>query len=430
MSSKLLKHVKDKVNSVGFQKHAKNMGWMFFARIGSMFITFIATAYIARNLGPTNYGQLSYAISFVSLFSFVANLGIDQILYRNILQQPERKNEFLGSAVFLRIISSIVTVFIIILSTLLLSEKDVSLFLIFIISLSPLLGCFQLLSYEFQAELKSKHTSILVLSVVLILNILKILVIFLDKGVIYLALVVLIEPFLYSLGYIYLKNKLYGDFKKLKFKIDTSLSILKDSFPLIFASAFYLIYARIDQVMLKNMINAEAVGLYDAAVRISEVFYFIPQILLVSLFPAIINAKKISDELYYKRTKKLILTLLFLATLIATLMTFLSKHIILIIFGVGFLGALPVLNIYIWSNIGASLNAVAQQILVTENLTKFVSVTTFFGMIFNVILNIILIPIYGTSGAAFATLVSYTIPFLSMLLFKSTRNILLNIYRS
>ncbi|MCF7843482.1 flippase [Candidatus Gracilibacteria bacterium] len=427
---KITLYIQEKIAHPGVQKHSKNMGWMFFAKIGSMVITFLATAYIARNLGPTNYGQLSYAISFVSLFSFIASLGIDQILYRDLIKEPEKRNELLGSAIGLRAIASIMAVIAIAVTTLLISDKDVSIFLIFIISLSPLLGSFQLLSYEFQSEVKSKHTSILVLLVVLTLNILKIVTILLNGGVIYLAFIVLLEPLFYSVGYIYLKEKIYGDIGKLKLSKTTAISILKDSYPLIFASAFYLIYARIDQVMLKHMINSEAVGLYDAAVRISEVSYFVPQILIVSLLPAIINAKKTSSELYYARTKKLILTLLSTSFILAFITTILSKNLILIIFGAGFLGAIPILHIYVWSNIGASLNSMTQQILITENLTRFVSITTFFGMIINVTLNIILIPKYGVSGAAFATLISYMIPFLSMLLFTKTRLILKNIFNA
>lgn len=427
---KIISYTKERINHPGVQKHSKNMGWMFFARIASMVITFFATAYIARNLGPHNYGELSYAISFVSLFSFIASLGIDQILYRDIIRHPEKRNELLGSAIGLRVCASILTTGIIVTSTLLFSLKDVSLFLIFIISLSPLFGSFQLLSYEFQAESKSKYPSILSLFVVIILNILKITVIFFDKGVIYLACVVLLEPILYSFGYLYLKSKTYKDLYKLHFSTEKALTILKDSFPLIFASAFFLIYARIDQVMLKHMINSEAVGLYDAAVRISEVSYFIPQTILMSLFPAIINAKESSSDLYHKRTKKLIVLLISISVLIAIIMTLFSKYLILTIFGTAFIGALPALYICIWSTVGSSLNSLAQQILLTEKLTKNISISAFLGMATNVILNMILIPKYGISGAAFATLISYMIPFLSLFLFKHTRTLLFNVFKA
>lgn len=419
-------YVQQKIKDPKIQKHSKNVSWMFIARIGSMAITFIATAYIARHLGPTNYGQLSYSISFVSLFSFIASLGTDAILHRELVKFPHRKNEFLGSALFIRSISSFVAILITIFVALFLSSKDVSLILIFIISLSPLLGTFQLLSYEFQAKHQSKYPSILTLLNVFILNILKIVVIIFDKGVIYLALVVILEPVIYSLGYLYLKSKIYHDINKLTWSKEASFIILRDSFPLIFASAFYLIYSRIDQVMLKYMIDSKAVGLYDAAVRISEVTYFIPQTFLLSFFPSLVNARETSWELYLKRTKSLLILLFTISVVIAILMTVFSKYLILIIFGGSFIGALSALYISVWSTVGASLNAFAQQILVVENLTKNTTIATFLGMLFNIVLNLILIPRYGISGAALATLISYMIPFLSLFAFKKTRILLTN----
>lgn len=423
-------YIQEKVSHPGIQKHSKNISWMFLAKIGSMVITFIATAYIARNLGPTNYGQLSYAISFVSLFSFFASLGVDAILHREIIRQPNKKNELLGSSIIIRMIASIVTICITALIALGLSSKDVSLLLIFIISLSPLFGSFQLLSYEFQAETKSKYPSILTLCIVFLLNILKITTISLDGGVIYLALIVLLEPVLYSFGYMYLKSFFYNDLTKLTYNKVVALQILKESTPLIFASAFYLIYARIDQVMIKHMLGAHAVGLYDSAVRISELSYFIPQLVLLSLFPTIINTKSFTPEIYYMRLKKLLFFLIALSFSISLVTTLFSKQLLLIIFGTSFIAALPALYICAWSTLGASLNSFAQQILLAENLTKNISTGAFFGMIVNVSLNLYLIPLYGISGAALATLISYIVPFLSLFLFAKTRSILINVLKA
>lgn len=422
-----LDFIKEKIKHPGLQKHSKNIGWMFFARIGSMVITFIAVAYVARNLGPTNYGQLSYAISFTSLFGFLASLGVEQILYRELIKSPEKRDEYVGTALSLRIIAAFITLFICVLTASFLSTQDVSLLLIFIISLSFIFSSFTILGYEFQAEAKSKYPSILSLIVVFILNISKIGVIILDQGVIYLALVILMEPILYALGFLYLRTKNYGPIRNLSFSKNTAISILKDSFPLIFASAFFTVYARIDQVMIKNMVDASSVGLYDSAVRISEVWYFIPHILTVALFPAIINAKKVSDDLYHKRIRRFFLLIMSISFMTALFTTIFSKNLILTIFGYSFIGALPILQIYVWSNIGAAINLVSQQILISENLTKIISIITFFGMITNIILNIYLIPKYGAMGAAIASMISYIIPFLSLLLFKKIRRKLIDI---
>lgn len=420
-----LVYLKGKINHPGVNKHSKNISWMFVMKIASMGISFLATIYIARHLGPTNYGQLNYAVSFVGLFSFIAALGIDQVLARDLVKYPEKRNEYMGSAVVLRTVSSILSIILCMFFAFALSARDVSILLIFIVSLTFLFTTFQLIGYEFQADVDQKYPSILSFLVVLVLNILQILVIVFGKGVIYLALILLLESILYASGYIYLRTRTYGTIRYWRFDKKIAFSIFKDSSPLILAAAFASIYGRIDQVMIKNMMSAASVGLYSSAVSVSEVWYFIPQIIMSGLFPAIVNARKTSEKLYSERIKKMFLLLFTLSVLAALGTTIFSRFLIGVIFGAGFIAASSVLQIYVWSNIGSVLNALTQQILVTENLTGIISASTFFGMATNVILNIFWIPRYGMAGAAFASLISYLVPCFSLLFFKRTRKIIL-----
>lgn len=426
MNNRFIAFLREKWGHAGFQKYFQNLGWMFFGRLTSMVVSFIATIFIARQLGPSNYGELSYALSFVSIFSFIAVLGIDQVLYRDLINYPEKRNQYMGSAFALRLGASIIAVVLCIVFAIILSPRDISMFLIFLLSLGFVFNTFQIINYEFQAGVQSKFPSILSIYVAIILNILKILVIFFGKGVIYLAIVFLLESVFYAVGYLYYRKKQFGPLAQWSFDKEIAKKILSDSWPLIFASAFALIYARIDQVMIKNMMNAESVGLYDAAVRLSEVWYFIPSIIASSLFPAIINAKKTSEHFYHARIRKLAILLITFSLLIALPVSYFAGFIINIIFGPLFAGAVVILQIYIWSNIATSLNSVVNLYLVAENFKKMLLFSTFAGMVTNVILNLYLIPIYGTAGAAIATLISYSIPCLSVFLIPNARKIITN----
>lgn len=417
-------YLREKIRHPGFQKYSKNTAWMFAGKIGSMIVSFLATIYIARNLGPTNYGELSYAVSFVSIFSFIAVLGIDQILYRDLINYPEQKNKYMGSALGLRLGASIIAIILCLIFAFIFSPKDVSFYLIFLISITFIFNSFNIISIEFQSNVESKTPSLLSLYVTIVLNILKILVIVFGKGVIYLAFVLLLEAVLYAIGYLFYRTKFYGFISDWSFDKKIAVSILKDSWPLIFSSAFALIYARIDQIMIKNMMDAKSVGLYDAAVRLSEVWYLVPNIIVISMFPAIINAKKVSEEIYHNRIKRLGILLVILSVLIALPTVLLSKFIIQIVFGSAFLGAILILQIYIWSNISTSLNMLANYYLVAENHKKTLFFSSFIGMGTNVILNLFLIPRYGMAGAAFATLISYSIPFILIMIITKTRSII------
>lgn len=395
-----------------------------------MAFSFLATAYVARNLGPQNFGQLGYALSFIGLFSVAASLGIDQVLYRDLINFPDKKGTYLGTSILIKIITSAIAIVLCIFTAMSLSDDSTSIILISILSLSFILNAFYLLGYEFQARAESKYVSIVSLLVVLILNISKIAIIFFGGGIFQLAIIYILEPILYSVGFIYLRQKCSKDFSKLTFDLSIAKQIIRDSLPLALAAAFASIYARIDQIMIKDMIGVESVGLYDSAVRISELWYFLPTMIVSSLFPAIINAKNTSPEIYYKRTKKLFGLVLAITALTSLFTAVFSRELILVVFGAGFIGSIGILNVYVWSNIGTSLTLVTQQMLIAENFVKISSLVVFIGMIFNVVLNIFLIPVYGAIGAAIATLISYFIPFLTLFAFSKSRKILLLILKS
>jgi len=154
------------------------------------------------------------------------------------------------------------------------------------------------------------------------------------------------------------------------------------------------------------MLNNEAVGQYAAAVRISEAWYFIPIVITNSLFPSIVNAKKQSEDLYYTRLQNLYTFMVWMAIAVAVPMTFLSGWIINVLFGSEYSQAANVLKIHIWAGVFVFLGVAFSKFLISENFTKKAFARTFIGAIMNVSLNYFMIPKFGISGAAIATLLS------------------------
>ena len=402
--------IKENWAHAGFQKYFQNLGWMFGGRILSMLISLIATSVIARGLGPSNFGELSYAISFVGIFSFLYSLGIDGILYRELIKYPNKKNELLGSAFMIKLSTGLLAALIVNVSAFFLAKNDVSFLLIFIISGTFIFNSFQIINYEFQSRVESKYPSLVTLLITLILNILKVLVIFSGKGVIYLAIILLLESILYAICFWFIyKKKIGGNIFDWKFNKNTAVSLVKDSWPLIFTGVFAMIYARIDQVLIKHIMESSSVGIYDSAVRLSEVWYFIPNIIVSAFFPAIINAKKTSEKLYHSRLVKLALFLITLSIVIALPVSILAPFIIKILYGQKFISAVGILKIYIWSITGTFLINLITQYLIAENRRKSLLVLNLVPMVINVALNLLWIPIYGITGAAYATLISYSV---------------------
>lgn len=416
-------YLKNKFLEVGFKKYLTNTSWLFGTRIISMIISFLATTYVARNLGPANFGELSYALSFVGLFGFVASLGIDGILYRDLIKYPEQKETLLGTAFYIKLCAGIIATILTIIFAAILAKDDVSRILIIILSGTFTLNAFQIITYDFQSRVDSKYPSFVSLGITFILNVLKVFIIMTGKGVIYLALTLLLESILYATLYILIyEKKTTSTLLGWKFDKEYAVKLIKDSSPLIVLSAFSMIYARIDQVLIKSMIDSKAVGFYDSAVRVAEVGSFVPGIIVSALYPAIVNAKQTSDELYTQRLKKLAILLFILALCIAIPIMMFAPYIIKTLYGNTFIEGVPVLKIYIWANIGTFLGILVTQYLTTENFRKILSFVAFVPMLCNVALNILWIPEYGIVGAAYATLISYSLMPLSLLLFKQTRD--------
>ena len=130
------------------------------------------------------------------------------------------------------------------------------------------------------------------------------------------------------------------------------------------------------------------------------------------------------------RIQKLYDILTWLAIAIAVPVTLFSTFIVSLLFGQEYLASAPVLTLYIWAGIPVSLGVASGQYLVNENLTKISFYRTLVGMIVNVILNFILIPIYGIIGSALATLISYSIATFSIGFSKKTYKQLIMMMKS
>jgi PST family polysaccharide transporter len=169
-----------------------------------------------------------------------------------------------------------------------------------------------------------------------------------------------------------------------------------------------MIYMRLDTVMLKVMKGDFAVGLYSAATRVSEVWYFIPMAIVSSVSPSIIRAKD-NSELFYGRLRKLFFLMTLSACVIGSLVALASSTIIRILYSNTYSGAGPVLAVHIWASVFVFLGVAQSSWDVAKNMLKLSLYRTILGAMINVSMNLYLIPRYSAMGAAIATVVSYAV---------------------
>lgn len=410
-----------KWNHAGFQKYLKNTGWMFGGRMFNLCLSFFVGVYIARYLGPSNYGLLNYAISFVGLFSFLSSFGIEGIVSREIIKNNTPKDVLLGTSFFIKLFGSFVAITTIVIVSLLTTKDSFTLILIFLFSLSYIPQAFNVIETYFQSQVLSKNIVKAQFISALISTILKLCVIFLNKGVFWLLSIYIVETTLFALFLLIAFRKNGNYFTHWRFNKKIALNLLKDSWPLMLSSIAIGIYMKIDQVMIKSILGNEQVGIYAVAVKLSEAWYFVPMIITASLSPAIIKAKEISIELFNNRLSKLYFLMFWLSTSIALITTVLAYPIIKILFGNQYLAASTTLQIYVWAGIAVSLGVAVGQYILANNLMKITLYNTLLGAGINVVLNIILIPQMGINGAAIATLISYTLSTSGIFIFSKTR---------
>ena len=353
------------------------------------------------------FGLLSYALSFVGIFVALATLGLDEVVVRELIKTPEQREKILGTSFLLKLVGTLL-MWAAILVAIPLTENDLQTnILIIIIAFGTVFQAFNVIDLNFQAKVKSKYVVHAQFIQLIISSIVKIILVVNEAPLIWFASVYSLDVIVLAMGlvfaYLYNGDNIFS----WKWSFETSKYLLHDSWPLILAGVVISVYMKIDQVMIKEMLGAKEVGLYAAAVKLSEAWYFIPMAIASSLFPAIINAKVYQKEVYYQRLQKLYDLMVWIAIAIALPTTFLSTLVVEFLYGKEYLGSSSVLIIHIWTAVFVFLGVASSKYLLAENFIKKTFYRTFIGALLNIIMNYYLIGIIGIQGAAISTLVSH-----------------------
>jgi len=426
----MLVKLKQLQNHGGFIKYFKNTGLLFGEKILRIIVGLFIGVWIIRYLGPEQFGNFSYALSFVGLFTAIATLGLNGIVIRELVKDESRRDELIGTAFWLKLIGAFGTLAILAIVVNLTSNDTKTNTLVFIIASATIFQSFNVVDMYFQSKVLSKYVVYVNVISLFLSSMVKIALILNEASLIAFAWVILFDSFVLAIGFIYfyIKNNSTFNVKHLKFSKSTAVDLLRDSWPLILSSIVISIYVKIDQVMIKEMMSAEALGQYAAAVKLSEAWYFIPMLIASSLFPAIINAKKQSEELYHARLQKLYDLMVWMAIAIALLMTFLSDWLVELLYGGQYKQAGSVLMIHIWAGIFVFFGTAWSKWMLNENYQITMMKLQLLSMVSNIILNTFLIPSYGIIGAALATLISYSFGHTIFALFFKNQKIAIKMF--
>lgn len=406
----------------GLRRILKNFAWLSTDKVLRMAVGLFVSVWIARYLGPHVFGQYSYAIALVTLFSVLSTLGLDAVLVREIVKAPEIRHELLGTAFALRLAGGSIGCLAAILCVWIVRSDDApTRLLVAVVAAGLMFQAADVVDLWFQSQLQSRRSVVAKNAAFLTVASAKVGLILIGASVVAFAWAGLFEIVLAGIG-LFAAYRLAGEtLSSWRVSASRAVDLLKPGFPLILAGLAVSVYMKIDQIMLAEMLGDKAVGIYSAATWVSEAAYFIPGVIVASVLPAVISTRASNRQLYLRRMQRFFDFMVLVAIGIALPGSVFSAAIVEMLYGTPYSDAAAVLAIHAWSSVFVFLGVASSSFLLAEDLTVVSFYRTALGAGVNILLNLVFIPRLGVEGAAYATLISYGIATYSVLFFRGSR---------
>lgn len=385
-----------------------NTGWLFVDKIVRLGMGLVVGVWIARYLGPEQFGLFSYAAAIVALFTAISTLGLNTIVVRDLVRDPGAVDLTLGSAFILQLAGGGgALIFAVAFNYLVRPDDATSLLLIVILGATMMFRSSDVIRYWFESKVISKYVVWVENFVFLLFSLCKILLIYFGAPLIAFAWVTLLEVVFVSLCFFFIYKALGGRVLDWRFDFLRARYLLKNGWPLIISGLAITFYMRIDQIILGSLFGDRAVGVYSAAARIGEVWYFIPMAIVSSVFPAMLKTREIDSDRYISDMKTLFKLMILLSLTLVAPVSFFSEWIVSLLYGEGYFDTAKVLVVYVWGGPFVFLGLVVGRWFVAENLLSHSLYRSLFGCAINVGLNFLLIPRFGPVGAAWSSVAAH-----------------------
>ena len=371
-----------------------------------MVLSFVISILTARYLGPSNYGLINYATAYVAFFTSLCTLGINSIIVKDFVDNPDEQGETIGTSLFMRVISSAISVVMIVVTVSIIDKNEpYTVLVVLLCSISLIFQVFDVINYWFQARYESKIVALATLCAYIITSVYKIILLILGKRVLWFA-------FATSVDYICLAILLYWSYKKhngpkLRISWIKGKELLAQSYHYILSGMMVAIYGQTDKLMIKQMLDSTNVGYYSLASSINGMWVFVLAAIIDSMYPTIMRVhKEGKDEQFEKKNRQLYAIIIYVSILVAIGMVILGEFAIVLVYGKEYAPAAGTLKIIAWYTIFSYLGVARNAWIVCEHKQKYLKYMYFSAAIINVILNYFLIPVWGAYGAAVASLIT------------------------
>jgi polysaccharide transporter, PST family len=223
---------------------AGNAFWLIADKVVRLALGLAILAWVARYLGPEQYGTLSYAIAFVALFAAFSTLGIENIVVRELALRPEQRNELIGSALVLRLLGGLAGVALAVLGATLTRQGDRAfLVLVTILSAGAVLQAFDVIGHWFVSQERAKHAVVAKGAAFLAICATRIALIQAGAPLAAFAIAASAEVALAAAALAVAFQVNAGSCAQWLFRASVAWRLLRESWPMMFAFLAYTVYA-------------------------------------------------------------------------------------------------------------------------------------------------------------------------------------------
>lgn len=401
-------------------KNIKNSLLLIFEKVILLGLSFFNSVLLARLAGPTIFGEFAYIVSFAGIFAPLAIMGLNNIITKYVVKHPSNSHYYIVSALKLRLAGALLAVLIAALIAPILNPQQHSTQLIILLVAMQGFSLFYVIEYYYIAKSQVGLLLTLRLCALLVTNVLKLIAIISSAPLTTLILLHGLEFLIIGCGYyfIYIYQKHDKNIKKQPSR-KTFLALAKKGKWLLLSGIAATIYLKIDQIMLAQLIDSEAVAYYAAAAKLSEFWYVFP-VLIANVFTAQLSQYKFKDLFKYNLLLRQLISFMVCAGIALSAATWLiAEPLINLVYGVQYQQSAAILSVHIFASVFIFQRAILSKWIIIEKLYKLSLVSNLLGALSNIVLNLILIPQYGGLGAAWATVASYMIASYGFLFFNS-----------
>ncbi|MEZ8257957.1 flippase [Vibrio cyclitrophicus] len=395
------------MNSQVLQKIINNSSWLMLDKLTRLLLGLTVTAWVARHLGPESYGELAYVLAIVAFCQAFAKLGLDTIVVRDVSVGNISTEILLGNTLFSRFLFGTIIYVIVAISTFFIADTNTALMFCFA-GIAMIFQASETVDLWFQSQSKSKLTVRAKLISYIISALIKVGLILFNAPVFWFAFIFSIEYLITAVGLFFVYKK---DPTKTRWEVDKSVLIskLKESFPYLITSVSMLIYIRIDQVLISNILSSHDLGVYSAVLPFSTLWNFIPVVLSISIAPYLSKIKKNSQVEYEKAIRLMFSTFTIFGLAISVFMYLASDFFVRIILGEQYLAGVEILQLHSFTNIFICIGVAQGLWIVNEGRGYVALIRTLLGALISLIGNYYLLPLYGVKSAAFVAVLAQSV---------------------